>query len=341
MSVTSLDFVTEALLSQAQDIDQEVKERAISCMGQIVAHLGDSLQSHLASCLPIFLDRLKNEITRLTAVKSLIMVASSPLKIDLRCILHDSLPVLSSFLRKNQRSLKLSSLSLLDTLVKNYSASLTVDILAPVLEELPPLVSESDLHIAQLTLALLTSISLSHRQAIPKIHKSVLPEVLKLAESPLLQGGALSAMLEFFKTIVSAGVSGLGHSDLLALLAQPVLGAKGGNIHKAGRANIAKCVASLVSHSEKEAVAVVQQFLSNLALHQQDYSLTFSLLAIGEIGRGANLSKLPKLKASLSSPSALMRTTVVTAIKFTISDQLLCTALHFNIGVQNKLNLIR
>ena len=50
---------------------------------------------------------------------------------------------------------------------------------------------------------------------------------------------------------------------------------------------------------------------------------------------------LPKLKASLSSPSALMRTTVVTAIKFTISDQLLCTALHFNIGVQNKLNLIR
>merc|ERR1712045_847205 len=30
---------------------------------------------------------------------------------------------------------------------------------------------------------------------------------------------------------------------------------------------------------------------------------------------------LPKLKASLSSPSALMRTTVVTAMKFTISDQ--------------------
>ena len=30
---------------------------------------------------------------------------------------------------------------------------------------------------------------------------------------------------------------------------------------------------------------------------------------------------LPKLKASLTSPSALMRTTVVTAMKFTISDQ--------------------
>ena len=65
--------------------------------------------------------------------------------------------------------------------------------------------------------------------------------------SIVFQGGALSAMLDFFKTIVAAGMPGLGHSDLLALLAHPVLGTKGGNIHKAGRANIAKCVASLVS----------------------------------------------------------------------------------------------
>ena len=284
---------------KAQDIDQEVKERAISCMGQIVAHLGDSLQQQLPHCLPIFLDRLKNEITRLTAVKALILVASSPLRIDLRCILIDSLPVLSSFLRKNQRALKLSSLQLLDTLAKNYSTNLSVETLAPVLAELPPLVSESDLHIAQLTLTLLTSIALTHKQAIPIIHKTVLPEVLKLAESPLLQGAALSAMLEFFKTIVAAGVPGLGHGDLLALLAHPVLGGKGGSIHKAGRANIAKCVASLVSHSEREAKGVVTQFMSNLASNQADYSLTFSLLAIGEIGRHADLSNLSDLKAAV------------------------------------------
>ena len=121
-------------------------------------------------------------------------------------------------------------MSLLDTLVRNYNPSLRADILSPLLEELPPIVSESDLHIALLTLARLTSIS-------PPGHTKDLQvspaQVLKLAESPLLQGGALSAMLEFFKTIVSGGVSGLGHSDLLALL-----GAKGGNIHKAGRTNI-------------------------------------------------------------------------------------------------------
>jgi hypothetical protein len=62
--------------------------------------------------------RLKNEITRLTVVKALIRIASSELKIDLRPILAESLPILAGFLRKNQRALKLSSLALLDILVR-------------------------------------------------------------------------------------------------------------------------------------------------------------------------------------------------------------------------------
>lgn len=63
---------------------------------------------------------MKNEITRLTAVKALIRIASSELKIDLRIILADSLPILAGFLRKNQRALKLSSLALLDILVRLF-----------------------------------------------------------------------------------------------------------------------------------------------------------------------------------------------------------------------------
>jgi len=284
---------------KAQDIDQEVKERAISCMGQIVAHLGDSLQQDLASCLPIFLDRLKNEITRLTAVKALTAIASSPLRIDLRCILADSFPVLSAFLRKNQRALKLATLSLLDTLVKNYSGAVSLATLGPVLTELPPLISETDLHIAQLTLALLTSISASHPAAVPPLQGSVLPEILRLAESPLLQGAALSALLEFLTAVVRAGVPGLSHTDLLGLLVNPILGGKGGTVHKQGRANIAKCVASLVGHSEPEAVAVAKQFLVNLNSGQQDYATTFSLLAIGETGRNADLSQVADLKPTI------------------------------------------
>lgn len=117
---------------KAADIDQEVKERAISCMGQIICNLGDYLQGELNTCLPILLDRLKNEITRLTTVKALTKVAASPLRIDLRPILGEAIPMLGSFLRKNQRALKLSTLTLLDVLVNSYHNSMNPQLLNKV-----------------------------------------------------------------------------------------------------------------------------------------------------------------------------------------------------------------
>lgn len=173
---------------KAADIDQEVKERAISCMGQIIYSLGDHLQAELDSCLPILLDRLKNEITRLTTVKALTKVAASPLRIDLRPILPEAIPILGSFLRKNQRALKLSTLTLLDVLVNSYHASCSPQLLGKVLQELPSLVSEADLHIAQLSLKLLTSIARLIPTALFNIETTILPEVLTLVKSPLLQG---------------------------------------------------------------------------------------------------------------------------------------------------------
>lgn len=72
---------------KSQEVDQEVKERAIICMGQIISNLGDVLNAELAVCLPIYLERLRNEVTRLSAVKALIMIAGSPLRVDLTPIL--------------------------------------------------------------------------------------------------------------------------------------------------------------------------------------------------------------------------------------------------------------
>lgn len=104
---------------KATDIDQEVKENAITTMATLLAHLGSFIQSEWIVCIPIFLDRLKNEITRLTAVKALNLMASSKIvDLDLSSVLGEAIPILASFLRKNHRALKLATLSLLDTLVK-------------------------------------------------------------------------------------------------------------------------------------------------------------------------------------------------------------------------------
>jgi len=127
----------------------------------------------------------------------------------------EAIPVLGSFLRKNQRALKLSTLILLDTLVRNYGSALNAEMLnkassqlpfsfnfhtsygsvchvdfsyLQVIVELPPLLSEADLHIAQLTLSLLTSIAKLQPQALARLSDAILPEILTLAKSPLLQG---------------------------------------------------------------------------------------------------------------------------------------------------------
>ncbi|KAJ6928194.1 cullin-associated NEDD8-dissociated protein 1 [Populus alba x Populus x berolinensis] len=66
-----------------QDQDQEVKECAISCMGLVISTFGDNLKTELPVCLPVLVDRMGNEITRLTAVKAFAVIATSPLRIDL------------------------------------------------------------------------------------------------------------------------------------------------------------------------------------------------------------------------------------------------------------------
>lgn len=177
----------------------QVKERAISCMGQIICNLGDSLGTDLPGTLLIFLERLKNEITRLTTVKALTLIAGSPLHIDLRPVLGEAVPILASFLRKNQRALKLGTLAALDILVQSYSDSVTPAMIDAVLAELPALISESDMHVSQMAISFLTTLARVHPEALAKISGAILAELMALVRSPLLQGGALAAMLDFFQ----------------------------------------------------------------------------------------------------------------------------------------------
>lgn len=48
---------------------QEVKEKSIRACGLLVSVFGDVLQTELAACLLLLMDRLRNEMTRLTTVK--------------------------------------------------------------------------------------------------------------------------------------------------------------------------------------------------------------------------------------------------------------------------------
>ena len=294
---------------RATDIDQEVKERAISCMGQIVSNMGDALGSELNNCLPIFLERLKNEITRLTAVKAVTMIAASPLKINLNPILSECVPILASFLRKNHRALRLSTLQCLDVLVRNYGSNMTPVTYEEILKELAALISENDLHVSQLSLALLTSICHINKSSTAIVSRDILPQIIVLIRSPLLQGAALQAMIELFQALVVTGNSAVGFPELFVMLTQPIYKPEtGSTLHKQAFHSIAKCLAALTITISQQGVAVVTQFLSDIKNpNSSDSVRLLSLLSLGEIGKHVDLSAQPELQTvileSFSSPN--------------------------------------
>ncbi|XP_008945811.1 PREDICTED: cullin-associated NEDD8-dissociated protein 1-like, partial [Merops nubicus] len=297
---------------KAADIDQEVKERAISCMGQIIYHLGDHLSTDLQPTLKIFLERLKNEITRLTTVKALTLIASSPLKIDLRPILGEGFPILASFLRKNQRALKLSTLTALDILVKNYSDSLKPAMIEAVLAELPALVTENDMHVSQVAVVFLTTLAKVYPTCISKMSGSILGEVFQLVHSPLLQGGALNAIVDFLQALVLTKTAPVGYAELMKRLTVPVYcsGPAGaaGPLHRQAHHSVARCVAALCSACPREAPATVNQCIQDVKSPKSSAAVkVLAFLSLAEVGRTTNLGAQSELKTvileAFASPS--------------------------------------
>ncbi|KAG7278589.1 hypothetical protein CRUP_013331 [Coryphaenoides rupestris] len=283
---------------KAADIDQEVKERAISCMGQIICNLGDHLPNELPGTLLIFLERLKNEITRLTTVKALTLIAGSQLSIDLRPVLPDAVPILASFLRKNQRALKLCTLAALDILLRNYSSAVTPAMVDAVLAELPPLISESDMHVSQMALSFLSTLAHTHPSSLGQLSGgAILSQLIILVRSPLLQGGALAAMLDFYKALVTTETAGLGYMDVLRMLTGPVYAQSSALGHKQAYCSIAKCVAALTTACPRQGPAVVGQFIQDVKNSRSTDSIRLlALLSLGEVGHHVDLSSQPELK---------------------------------------------
>ncbi len=62
---------------------------------------------------------------------------------------NEAVPILASFLRKNHRALRLSTLLCLDILIRNYGRHMPPDLYSVVLRELPARISEGDLHVSQ------------------------------------------------------------------------------------------------------------------------------------------------------------------------------------------------
>lgn len=273
---------------KAQDIDQEVKECAINCMGIIVATLGDSLPAaDLNTCLGILLDRLKNEITRVNAVKAVARIAQSNLKIDISSILADTVKELSSFLRKSNRQLKQSSLSALDSIVRHYGTSKAAVALFPaVFVEVSPLISDADLHLSHLALHVCVSILAVHPESAANVVEKILPQTLTLLRSSLLQGLALESLLSLYGELVTINAKGASFDQLLDallnLVKKPADAQKAEPLTKQSYSSISQTIAAITAKADnKKRNDTVERFVKDVSNAKEDsVCLLFQVIVV-------------------------------------------------------------
>ncbi|XP_047948675.1 cullin-associated NEDD8-dissociated protein 1 [Salvia hispanica] len=278
-----------------QDQDQEVKECAISCMGLVVSTFGDHLGAELPSCLPVLVDRMGNEITRLTAVKAFAVIAASPLHLDLSCVLEHVIAELTAFLRKANRALRQATLGTLNTLIVGYGDKIGSAAYEVIVVELSTLISDSDLHMAALALELCCTLMADKRSG-PNVgltvRNKVLPQALTLIRSSLLQGQALLALQNFFTALIySANTSFDALLESLLSTAKP--SAQTGAVAKQALFSIAQCVAVLcLAAGDKKCSSTVNMLTDILKADSSTNSAKqhLSLLCLGEIGRRKDLS---------------------------------------------------
>lgn len=93
------------------DSDQEIKEKGIATLGDLLCHAGDDLSNHLHEALTLLLERIQNEVTRYAAVRVTSQVVTSPVckGAEMTSFCGQALQEVTLLLRKNNRLLRTAS----------------------------------------------------------------------------------------------------------------------------------------------------------------------------------------------------------------------------------------
>uniref|UniRef100_A0A915D5U2 Monoacylglycerol lipase ABHD12 n=1 Tax=Ditylenchus dipsaci TaxID=166011 RepID=A0A915D5U2_9BILA len=224
-------------------------------------------------------------------VKALNTIVSSPLKMsELSKILPDVLPLLADFLRKNQRTLRIITLNLLESLVTKFSqGGLESTGLIRVVKEVPSLINEQDLQISFLSLKFITDVINCYPDQISDCLPSLFSSLITLTQSSLLQGATLNAALNLFTALVKSPLPNKPtFEEILDRLSAAAYGSKSQLLHRQAYISIAKSIA-VVAHAHSDlnkASKLITKLQALLAADNQSDSVKlFAILTLGELGR--------------------------------------------------------
>lgn len=270
------------------DSDQEIKEKAISTLGALFSHAGDDLAVEHKQCLPLILERLNNEVTRLAAVKVIAQIAASPVCKGqyMDAFTESAIGEVAVLLRKNSRPVRVASFECLAALIKRSGSALSEASATLVVKEIEPLLAEEgNLNLASLALQNVILI-IDAKRAITAVEKSILPIVYTLVRSPLLQGSALESILSFFGHLVS-----LDPKKASTVLATLTATTQPNGVQILHYSTVAQCIGAVVRASSGTSVEVIAAAQAIFSKKTEGVEVYFYLLIVGEIGRTLDLSK--------------------------------------------------
>jgi cullin-associated NEDD8-dissociated protein 1 len=265
--------------------------------------------------LGVLLDRLKNEMTRLTAVRAFGTIAKTPLPLDLTSIVPQALAELTTFLRKANRQLRLASLSALTALVARGGPRTDPAALESTVAEAANLVNDADLAVAAAALRLIETVVKEQTRAVGAVCEKVLQPAVALVGSPLLQGGVLEALQSLLSALEQSGDAEASFDTLFGMLSAAGTDAAAG---PGAPMAAARCAAVLCRSAGQDKVqSTAKTLLSALETPKtDDASRRFALLCLGELGRGSDLTSFPSLPTALTS--ALASEAVAEAASFAL-----------------------
>eukprot|EP00756_Hemistasia_phaeocysticola_P004022 Hpha_TRINITY_DN12586_c0_g1::TRINITY_DN12586_c0_g1_i1::g.51038::m.51038/K17263/CAND1; cullin-associated NEDD8-dissociated protein 1 len=285
------------------DVDQEVKDAAISTMGSILRHAASAkMPTHhlekekVRKSQEQFLALLNGDYSRIPVIKTLAVCKDVDVDPDL---LNKFVQEITGFLRKASRPLRQASLHTLKVLVEEKHGDVDAKLFLQLLQELSPLFSDQDLHLSHLALDLCDAVlHVAPAQAVAEVEEHVLPKFVDLIRSPLMQGSALESLENVFETL--GPKSKMGYQVLL----QEVLGAarkaSGGAESRQVMLSVAAVAAKLTrSASADEQAKTTESYVAMLS-EQAEEKIALGLACLGEEGRYVDLSTHPTVRDVVS-----------------------------------------
>ncbi|KAJ5083444.1 hypothetical protein N7456_012871 [Penicillium angulare] len=310
-----LEKLYEAILSRISDTsaDLEVRQRAIHVFGVILARTSGERGTEYLSAerrskgLSILADRVKNETTRLAAVRAIddVVVLASH-KNDVASDWINIVTVeLGANLRKADRALRSSCLETLRSIAMNSNtrSHISPDTMTTLEVALLPLLSAPDFHLLTPSLIIIAKLIPGNSKTI--VNEDLISSICSIVKQPLV-GTVLKALLLLVKVI---GDEGAGAQLMQALLQNVGIT---GDTSVVGRA-----IGTLLVHGGSNLGVTMDDFSTELQTAKDDSRKCLALAILGEIGlrMGTGCSLTPDIFiAHFNSTSDHVRLAAATAL---------------------------